>query len=59
MNSDGSGLSSMEECVIACSMVDGCVAVDWAETQLQCGLLSSLEDGMVEGFNSAVLSVES
>jgi len=59
INSDGLGLSSMEECLIACNMVEGCIAVDWAEEQLQCGLLSSLEDGMVVSFDSAVLIVES
>lgn len=59
MNSDAAGLGSMEECMLACSMVDGCVAVDWAQEELQCGLLSSLKEGMVTGYNSAVLVVES
>lgn len=59
MNIDGTGLGSMAECMMACSMVDGCVAVDWAQGELQCGLLSSLKDGMVAGYNSAVLVVES
>jgi hypothetical protein len=59
MNSDGAGLGSMEECMLACSMIDDCIAVDWAEEELQCGLLSALQADLVEGFNSAVLVVES